>query len=234
MKHIRRGYNEEDSTSFGPEAMDVLNNCARDIVYLLDRGYPYKTVLNFVGNRHRLTERQRTALMRMCASHEMLSMRKATQVFSLEKGCTVNIDAFNAVVLMETALSGSMILKGMDGCYRDLSGLAGSYAVIDTTGPGIERIIRALQKHEAGMAVFYIDEPVSNSGRLKTLIAETAEDLEFPVDIKMVRDADTELKKLSCVISGDSEVITECISWYNLYEELISGLDQPWITEVRL
>ncbi|MCR5796222.1 MAG: DUF434 domain-containing protein [Solobacterium sp.] len=232
MKHIRRGYNEEDITGFGVEALPLLRICAEDIVYLLDRGYPYKSVLTFVGNRHKLTERQRTALMRMCASGEMLKLREEKRIRTLEKGCTVNIDAFNAIVLMETALSGSMILRGMDGCYRDLSGLAGSYAVIDKTEPGIERIIAALQGHDVSDAVFFVDAPVSNSGRLKTLIAETAERMDFPIDIRMVKDADAELKKCANVISGDSEVISECISWYNLYEELVSQLDHPWITDV--
>ena len=232
MKHIRRGFNEEDVISFSSESLTLLRLCAQDIVYLLDRGYPYKTVLTFVGNRHKLTERQRTALMRMCASHEMLRQREEKRLCTLEKGCTVNIDAFNAIVLMETALSGSMILKGMDGCYRDLSGLAGSYAVIDKTEPAVEMIIAALQEHKVSDAVFFVDAPVSNSGRLKTLIAETAEKMEFRIDIRMVRDADAQLKNCSHVISGDSEVISECVSWYNLYEELITKLDHPWITDI--
>ena len=234
MKHIRRGYNKDDQRYFCGEALDTLSACAEDIVYLLDRGYPFKTVITFVGNRHRLTERQRTALMRMCASHEMIAQRKSRQLDALAKGCTVHIDAFNAIVLMETALSGSMILKGLDGCYRDLSGLAGTYSVIDTTGPGIAHILRTLQKHDIAQAVFWVDAPVSNSGRLKAEIAEQAEQLGFPIDIRMVRDADAELKKLDHVISGDSEIISECISWYNLYAEMISDLDHVWVTNLNI
>lgn len=233
MKHIRRGFNEDDEKRFRGESLELLSACAEDIVYLLDRNYPYKTVPNFVGNRHRLTERQRTALMRMCASHEMLRIRKSRQIEKLEEGCTVHIDAFNAAVLMETALCGSMVLKGMDGCYRDLSGLAGTYSVIDTTAPGIRMILEALIRHKVKDAVFWVDAPVSNSGRLKKVIADTAEELHFPIDIQMVKDADAELKKQANVITGDSEVISECISWYNLYEELINALEDPWVTELH-
>lgn len=232
MKNIRRGYHEEDLKLFGKEALPVLSACAEDIVYLLDRGYPYKTVLAFTGNRYCLTERQRTALMRICASGEHMRIRREKQLERLEEGCTVNIDAFNAVVLMETALSGSMILKGMDGCYRDLSGLAGTYAIIQNTVPGIDLILRKLKEHKTGLAVFWIDKPVSNSGRLKTHIAEEAERIGIPIDMRMVPDADTELKKCSHVISGDSEVITECVSWYNLYEDLIKELADPWVVSL--
>ena len=234
MKHIRRGYNAEDAKLFSEESLVKLSSCAQDIVYLLDRGYPYKTVIAFVGNRHRLTERQRTALMRMCASHDMLKERREKQLDTLEKGCTVNIDAFNAVVLMETALCGSMLLKGMDGCYRDLSGLAGTYAVIDTTAQGVGIIIEALKKHEVSKAVFWIDAPVSNSGRLLKVIADKAEEMSFDIDIHMVKDADEELKKLGHVISGDSEIIGSCISWYNLYEELVHEIPHVWVSELKI
>lgn len=234
MKNVRRGYHEEDEQLFGPEACTALSACAKDIVYLLNRGYPYKTVLAFTGNRYRLTERQRTALMRMCASAQHLRIRRKKQLSSLEEGCTVHIDAFNAVVLMETALSKSMILKGIDGCYRDLSGLAGTYAIIQNTDPAIDCILQKLLQHKVGLAVFWVDMPVSNSGRLKTHIAEEAERLGIPIDIRMVKDADAELKQLDHVISGDSEVITECISWYNLYEELVQDLKDPWVTDLHL
>ena len=234
MKNIRRGYHEEDLKLFGKESLPVLSACAEDIVYLLDRGYAYKTVLAITGNRYCLTERQRTALMRICASGEHMRVRREKHLERLEEGCTVNIDAFNAVVLMETALSGSMILKGLDGCYRDLSGLAGTYSVIDKTGPGITHILQTLLKHRTGKAIFWVDAPVSNSGRLKTEIAERAEELGFPVDIRMVNNADTELKKCSHVISGDSEVITQCRSWFNLYDELIRDLSDVWTVELNL
>ena len=232
MKNVRRGWHEEDLKLFGSDARQLLSVCADDITYLLNRGYPYKSAVTFVGNHYLLAERQRNALMRICVNDEMLKTRRSKQLSKLEENCTVNIDAFNAVVLMETALSESMLLKGRDGCYRDLSGLAGTYAVIEKTDPAIERIIAKLQENHVKNAVWWIDAPVSNSGRLKQHIAEKAEEMNFPIDIQMVRNADTELMKLDHVISGDSVVITECISWFNLYEKLIADLDHPWIVTI--
>ena len=95
-------------------------------------------------------------------------------------------------------------------------------------------VVDGLQEHGVSKAVFWLDAPVSNSGRLKTLLAETAEKLRFAADIQMVKDADFELKKRANVISGDSAVITECISWYNLYEDLIGNRENTWITEFQL
>ncbi len=232
MKDIRRGYHEEDRKLFGEDARRILSLCADDVTYLLNRGYQYKSAITFVGNHYLLAERQRSALLRICASDEQVRIRKQKQLDSLPDGCTVHIDAFNAVVLMETVLSGSMILKGRDGCYRDLSGLAGTYAVIEKTDPAIEKIIGKLQEHKTARAVFWIDAPVSNSGRLKQHIAEAAEKLSFPIDIRMVRNADSELKKQENVISGDSIVITECRSWYNLYAELAGDEGNIWVFDI--
>lgn len=234
MKNVRRGYCEDDERLFGSQAMPVLSKCAEEIVWLLNRGYPFKPAVTFTANHYLLAGRQRNALMRMVADDASLMIRRQKQLCVPEAGCTVHIDAFNAVVLMETALCGSMILKGMDGCYRDLSGLAGTYAIIQNTDPAIERIIRGLLEYRVGKAVFWIDAPVSNSGRLKTHIAEAAERLGLNIDIQMVHNADKELILRSHVISGDSVVISECVSWFNLYEKLIDELENPWIVQLNI
>ncbi len=233
MKDIRRGYHEDDHKLFGEDACRILSSCADDITYLLNRGYGHKQAITFVGNHYLLSERQRTALMRITCSDEMYRKRKQKQLPALPQNCTVHVDAFNAVVLLETALSGSMILRGRDGCYRDLSGLAGTYSVIAKTMPAAEMIIGKLKEHGVREAVFWVDSPVSNSGRLKQVIAEAAEKRQLPIDIQMVRNADTELKKQENVITGDSVILEECISWYNLYEELIQETETPWVVKIQ-
>lgn len=233
MKDVRRGWKDEDPRWFGPEALSVLNTAAFEISWLLERGYPAASALTFVSNHYLLSERQRTALLRTTASPSAIARRKQKEIINPDGGAVWNIDGFNAVILMETALSSSVVLKGMDGCYRDLSGLAGTYSVIERTPLGIDRIIRELQAMQAGGAVFYLDAPVSNSGRLKTCLAEEAEKLGFPIDIRMVHNADTELKKCDHVISGDAVILEECVSWYNLYDRLLAGVEDPWIVEIN-
>lgn len=63
----------------------------------------------------------------------------------------------------------------MDGTYRDLAGLRGTYRLIDKTDAAIRLILSELQRLSVNRAVFWLDAPVSNSGRLKTRIAEIAE-----------------------------------------------------------
>jgi len=221
MKNVRRGYHEEDHQLFSEQTLPLLSSCADDITYLLNRGYPYKSAVTFVGNHYLLTERQRNALMRICVSDEMLKTRKQKQLPSLPEKCTVNIDAFNAVVLMETALSHSMLLLGRDGCCRDLSGLAGTYAVIEKTDPAIEHIIEKLQEQHVSKAVWWIDAPVSNSGRLKAKIADIGEGYPFGLDIRIQKDVDRELYGKELVATSDSIILDHCASWVNLTAECL-------------
>jgi hypothetical protein len=232
MKQVRRGYHEEDAAQFSPAECARLSRAAWEIATLMERDFPQKPAVTFVANHYQFTERQRSALLRITASFSAVSRRKAKQLARLPEGGTVQIDAFNAVVLMETALSGGLLLKGMDGCYRDLSGLAGTYAIIAATPPAIDLIFAGLKQGGAGQAVFWVDAPVSNSGRLKSELAAGSERAGLPIDIRMVHDADRQLIGQPCVVSGDSEVIEGCVSWYNLYADLLPMVEAPFIVEL--
>ena len=61
-----------------------------------------------------------------------------------------------------------------------------------------------------------IDEPVSNSGRLKSLIAEIAESYKVPLDIQILKAVDKELWEKENVITSDSIILDHCRSWFNL------------------
>ena len=66
-----------------------------------------------------------------------------------------------------------------------------------------------------------LDEPVSNSGRLKSLIAEAGEDYPITLDIQIRKDVDRELYGKENVISSDSIVLDHCKSWLNFGAECL-------------
>ena len=67
-----------------------------------------------------------------------------------------------------------------------------------------------------------LDEPVSNSGRLKSLIAETAESKYcYDLDIRILRDVDRALYGMEGVITSDSIILDHCSSWINLTSECL-------------
>jgi len=222
-KIVRRGYVPGDEKEFGREAMLKIQAAAEDIYYLLNRGYHMKGASVFTGNHYMLSERQRLALARMVSPEEQLKLRSAKRKDCLEKGAVVNIDGFNTIITLEIALSGSTLLKCMDGTVRDLAGLRGTYNVIDKTPEAVRLIGEALERAGAGKAVFYLDAPVSNTGRLAACIRRELAWFPFVAETQVINNVDTVLYPLDNVVTGDAIILDNCISWINLAREIIDS-----------
>ena len=110
----------------------------------------------------------------------------------------------------------------MDGTIRDLAALRGTYRLIPETEGALRLMFDVLQEASVGKLNILLDEPVSNSGRLKTLIADTAENkYSFDLDITILSDVDRTLYGKELVITSDSIILDQCKSWVNLSEECL-------------
>ena len=127
---------------------------------------------------------------------------------------------------MEVALSGSPILLGKDGVYRDLAGLRGTYRLIDKTDAALNLIEKTLQELNVPMVKFYLDSPASNSGRLKSKIFELSEQWGMPVEVELVPNVDVVLSSKERIVTGDSIILDECKSWFNLSRKIIEDYIQ--------
>ena len=136
MEVVRRGYVPKDAIEFGPKATKKLNAAAQDLVFLMERGYDTKSASTFVGNHHLLSERQRLALARIVSTSSAVQARKQKEL--LQAPDSLVLDGFNTIITLEVALSGSLLLEGMDGMLRDLAGLRGSYRIVDKTVQAVE------------------------------------------------------------------------------------------------
>lgn len=218
---VKRGFCQDDPKEFNSGAIEKLQKAGKDVQYLLNQGYPVKSATTFVGNHYLLSERQRLALARAISADEAIALRKAKEVVTVSEGCTVNIDGFNTIISLEVALSESLLLKCMDGTVRDLAALRGTYRLIDKTDDAIRLIGRKFSEYKVGKAVFYLDAPVSNSGRLKVRIMELLAEYDFEVQVEVINQVDSALEKLDNVITGDAIILDKCISWINLNRQII-------------
>ena len=223
MADAKRGYVPEDERNFSPEAIEKMRTASRHISWLLDEGYDLKQSTVFVGNHFLLSERQRLAIMRSVTSRNQLLERKRKQILLEElAGKEVWIDGFNTIITLEVLLSDSLLFLCMDDAIRDLAALRGTYRIIPETGEAVRMILDVLQEASVRKVNILLDGPVSNSGRLKTLIAETAEgNYEFDLDIQICRDVDRVLYLKEYVITSDSVILDHCVSWVNLTAECV-------------
>ena len=213
----KRGCVPEDEKFFSPDAVKTLRKASAHVFYLLNEGYDLKQAATFVGNHFLLSERQRLAVMRSLASREQLAERESKRI-SLDAlaGRELWVDGFNTVITLEVMECGSPLFLGMDGCIRDLAALRGTYRLIPETGKAVHRLSRQLKAAGTGMVHILLDRPVSNSGRLKTLIAEIGEETGCDYDIRITDDVDRILYGKENVVSSDSIILDRCQSWVNL------------------
>ncbi|MCI9120199.1 MAG: DUF434 domain-containing protein [Oscillibacter sp.] len=228
MEIVRRGYEPKDAVEFGPKAAKKLQAAAEELVFLRNRGYDTKPASTFVGNHHLLSERQRLALARITAADTALAARKQKELPQAPESLV--LDGFNTLITLEVALSGSLLIEGMDGAIRDLAGLRGSYRLVDKTYQAATLLLDHLEALSVRNALFYLDQPVSNSGRLRALLLELGAGRSVQVQAELHPCVDGVLSRMDRVVSSDAIILDQCGSWYNLNRSLIAqAIPDAWI-----
>ena len=201
-----------------------MKTASRHVYYLINEGYGVKQASTFVGNHFLLSERQRLAIVRSVAEKENIENRisRCVDITNL-RDSTVWIDGFNTIITLEVMLSHSILFECMDGTIRDLASLRGTYRIIPETGQAIKMMLGVL--YDAGVCKVNIllDEPVSNSGRLKMLIADIGNKYQLDLDIQILKEVDRQLYNTDVVITSDSIILDNCSRWFNLVGECLKG-----------
>ena len=221
----KRGFVPEDVKNFSPQALEIMRTASRHVCYLANEGYDLKQATTFVGNHYLLSERQRLAIMRSVATQGQIQNRQKKQVpITVLSDGEVWIDGFNTIITLEVLLSDSILFSCMDGTIRDLAALRGTYRLIPETEKAILMLFELLQEAEVSRVNILLDQPVSNSGRLKTCMAEIGEEYPFALDIQILREVDRDLYDKELVITSDSIILDRCVSWVNLTRECLDRL----------
>lgn len=194
-KREHRGPHPSDAALFAAERLPALRAALADFSLLLSKGYADKSALKLVGDRFALTQRQRLAVMRSACSDAQRQSRLSRRVEIGDlAGQTLAIDGYNLLITIEAALGGGLIFKGRDGCFRDLASIHGTYRKVEETLPALTLIGEFLGEIDITGALWLLDSPVSNSGRLKTLITELAQDHRWPWHVRLSINPDAELR----------------------------------------
>ena len=217
-KRQHRGPHPADRTLFAPDTWPTLRSALADYSLLLTKGYAERSALKLVGDHFALRQRQRLALMRSACSDQARQHRRQKQVQPTDlAGATLLLDGYNVLTTIEAALAGGVILLAHDGCYRDLAGMHGTYRRVTETCPAAELIGQFLATLKIDRAHWYLDTPVSNSGRLKTLLQHIAAHAGWNWQIELVYSPDALLAAAPDVVAtADSVILDKCTRWCNL------------------
>jgi hypothetical protein len=192
---------------------------------LLGRHYAPVSALKLVGDRRSLTERQRLAVFRSACPDAALAGRACRRA-ELEElaGQSIDIDGFNVLTTLEAALGGAVVLVGRDGCLRDVAGVHGTYRRVEESLPAVGLVGEWLGALGAGTCTWHLDRPVSNSGRLRTLILATAAERGWDWRVELDMSPDPVLiASPSVVASADSLILDGCARWLNLARHVVTA-----------
>jgi hypothetical protein len=219
-----RGLAPKDERLFSTRHLPALRAAVADLCWLLDHGYALRSSAELVGNRHNLVARQRMAVIRCACSGDDGERRQAHH---LDPSCIAGrelwLDGYNVLTLLESALAGGIVLLGRDGCYRDIAGLHRHYRKVNETIPVLGMVGEFAETAKVAWCRWWLDKPVSNSGRLKALILDVAARANWNMSVDLAFNPDGVLAKCEHIVAtSDSAILDRCGAWVNLTRTIIA------------
>lgn len=233
------GPHPKDGELFAAPRLPALRRAAAELRFLRERGYALPSAIKLVGDRHQLRERQRVAISRATSEAAGAAERGMRRLGAGQPPPgALWVDGFNVVITVETALRGGVLVTTADGGLRDLAGVHGSYRVSEVTGEALARVAAVLvgRGWRATPARWYLDAPVSNTGRLGARIREVgrAEGLRWEAEV--VPDPDAVLIQApaaTTVATGDAAILDRCGPWVDLGSEVVRAtVPDAWVVDL--
>lgn len=232
-----RGRHPADPELFAADQLPVLRKALFELSWLTGRGYTDTSAVKLVGDRYQLRERQRRALLRSaCTDAERAARSKIRRAVGELGGATIAVDGFNCIITTEAALSKGAIIVGRDGAHRDIASVHGSYRKVEETARAAELIGEVLADAEIAAAHWYLDRPVSNSGRLRALLTELAHTRGWPWTVELADNPDREVvSEVSRVTaSSDGWILDHCSAWVDLPAAVVAAhVPDAWLLDLR-
>lgn len=223
QRQRHRGKHPQDDKLFASPRVDVLRRSVRDLSYLLSQGYAEAAALKLVGDHYQLTSRQRRAILgASCADAALESRRARFLPAEAVRDAELAIDGYNQLINAESILAEGILLRGRDGCVRDLASVHGSYRRVDETLDAIYLLGRTLHKLGAARVTWLFDAPVSNSGRLRALMLDAAVQHGWPWDVQLNSNVDKTLaQSTAIVVTSDSWILDRAKRWTRITDAVL-------------
>lgn len=232
-----RGPHPDDATLFAPDSIPRLRTAVNDLSWLLSRGYADPSAQKVVGDRYNLTIRQRTAVMRCACTDAARERRLAHRATADElRGRPLVLDGYNVLTTVEAALAGGVILVGRDTAVRDVASMHGTWRKVEETTRAME-LVGEVGANDLGVTrlEWLLDSPVSNSGRLKAMLGETAATRGWDWDVQLVTNPDPILAAApqgTIVATADSVILDRCPRWFPLAGEVVrTRIPAAWVID---
>lgn len=187
---------------------------ARDIRYLLERGYPKTSVIRFVGDHYRLEKNDRNVLTRVIIPTITAIARNKKRLTCKEvTGKKILVDGYNVLIAIESMLEGHTLWLCDDGFVRDTRGVFRSHNNTDITIEAVKQMCSTLSKCCVTYVKVLLDSQMSQSGELASIIRQEMVLTSLQGEVSTSAHADFDLKNadLEYVIATADGVIIDAV-----------------------
>ena len=207
---------------------ETLRIAAADFLYLLDRGYPRRAALQLVGNRYNLDALHREVLHRGVFAPKEAGERR-DRLVEVERlvDFKLLVDGHNVLITVESGLAGRLLIAANDGVIRDVAGVSHRYRISTLTNEAIDTIFQILQKYPPKETLFFLDEPIRQSGDLAAALRSALKSCNLSGDAQALKLPEIRLIGGEGVVaSSDSVVLDGVQRGFDLAAAAIKSLPQ--------
>jgi len=225
--------NTSKNSLFSQEMISAI----KDYRFLIDKGYPEKSLIELVGGRYSLNKHQRELLYRGIAPGHEDNKRQKCIIQSIED-CQqpLLIDGSNVLVTLSTYLSGLLVFVSSDGFLRDAAGIYSGSIKKEIIIKAFELLCSYLKDKNCRSAVFVMDKPhkstASLSEEMKSICSTTIP--EMLIILEYNADKYLESQEAGCICSSDSAIIERgSLKSFDLAFNIIQYHFKPDIPDLR-
>ncbi|KXA98821.1 hypothetical protein AKJ39_00530 [candidate division MSBL1 archaeon SCGC-AAA259J03] len=204
-----------------------------DLRYLLNRGYPRDSAVEFVSD-HYLLEIDKRHLLTRCVfpKKEIKNHRKRLINSEQVSGREVGIDGYNVLITVETILNGGKTILCDDGLIRDLEAIFGKYKMSDSTEDALSEILNVLQEMKPEKVVFFFDKQVSKSGELAGLTRRRLDEMGINGDSRTAAGTDAKVWEFEISASSDRVIINKSEKILDIPSEILKKKDDATVIDL--
>jgi hypothetical protein len=202
-----------------PKNQTTLFQAYSEINWLLDKGYPKKSIINFVGNHHKCSKKIRFILNRATQAIldvENINRKKITDPKQLE-GLTFHIDLYNQYISYQSLLDNDPLIICRDGICRDIFSVIHSKNQLRFDIDLFSSYILGLEFLKPRFLLLYVDQQRSNSRKHSQIINKVLSDNLISGECLISKSVDYTLKNQTegVILSHDSIVLGKSIASFD-------------------
>ena len=187
---------------------------ARDVRYLLERGYPKTSAIRFVGDHYRLEKNERNVLTRVIIPPSTAIARNKKRLTCKEvTGRKILVDGYNVLIAIESMLECHTLWLCDDGFVRDTRGVFRSHNNTNITIEAVKQMCSTLSKCSVPYVKVLLDSQMSQSGELAAIIRQEMVLSSLQGEVSTSAHADFDLKNAGSeyVIATADGVIIDAV-----------------------